>query len=988
MKCNHRITYHRSTAGIGLPLVLFAVAGMLVMAVGSLLLVKIERKTAHTFADYQRAELAARAGLESVIGTLLAESKNDDFLVIQSTQQSPITKGSHSPPQLFLTRGSVSGGKYNYRYIPLFSTNQFPSDTEKLEPPLIEEFSEKPSDMVDFTALPFYDKVRTSWLPIFDDKGKQIARYAYWVEDLQSRLDPTMVGNQKGKDQSHFREPWPSPAPGLNTKEDASQEPMLDQVALYAVEPETTSEQQGNLAKALIKNDELMISPDSLLAAADVSPPLERITDVSQGVLGELSDAKARAVEKALVAKISPYKEQALIPFVDGIDPSLVGKPKLNLNELLKIGGDRAVTRMADFIRSALPDFEKRKGGFPDDYLKTLAANAIDYADKDNDSTTKVGSYRGIDSFPLVSEFLMKFRWESQSIEDGRQYAEIIVTTYAELWNMTNLVISGEMQFTHDTKYELHVEKEIRASLEDMESAKPSLEKADGSYWLPAKSITLNPNQYSLINCGEVRYKLDIGPSSKIATNFTLKGDISGTTYQLKWNGRVIDRAREGVSRRNCELYLIGDGVNKHQQQVRCTLPAMRHIIRNPNYTSGFNPDDNFRENMGDIRMSFYYSLRQEASSYPVKYSPNCRNIAWKTYVTDASSKPNIQGRVMPSEWPDGGHSSSCGSSVALSQTDTHLDPDDPIFFSENSQLLNPPKDESPTRISNRNRFYSVTELGRIYDPIMWKVDLPTGANLPWGDVIFSSEPSAEFGGGNTLRIGRPEHPNFALLDKPGMRASRLLDLFHVGLSRSSKAGEREGPLVQIQGHVNINTASREAIRAIVIGHRVMDLKMATRTSENHDVSSLMAPPVQPFKLTDDMVNTEADQIADAIVEHRKNQPFASTSELAELRDAEDRLVFGNKNLLPDGQKVHWTDSAAEESFARIYEASTVRSRNFRVWVIGQTLGPTNSTDSEPGILAETRRVFTLFTDPRIRDAEGKIKPENLRVRILHENNF
>ena len=64
-------------------------------------------------------------------------------------------------------------------------------------------------------------------------------------------------------------------------------------------------------------------------------------------------------------------------------------------------------------------------------------------------------------------------------------------------------------------------------------------------------------------------------------------------------------------------------------------------------------------------------------------------------------------------------------------------------------------------RLSNLGRFYSATELGRVYDPILWNVALPAGANLPWGDVQTTTAADSRRGGGNTLRIGRPEHPMF-----------------------------------------------------------------------------------------------------------------------------------------------------------------------------------------------------------------------------------
>lgn len=161
---------------------------------------------------------------------------------------------------------------------------------------------------------------------------------------------------------------------------------------------------------------------------------------------------------------------------------------------------------------------------------------------------------------------------------------------------------------------------------------------------------------------------------------------------------------------------------------------------------------------------------------------------------------------------------------------------------------------------------------------------------------------------------------------------------------------------------------------------------MAIRTSENHDTHSLMAPPVKPFSLTAIEIRAEADRIADAIISAREITPFASTSSLAALRDSGGQLVFGNKKLIPNGSQVDRSDSAAEEIFARIYEATTVRSRNFRIWVVGQTLSP--STSASPEVLAEVRKVFNVFTDPGERKLNGEIDPTKSRITILYENDF
>lgn len=387
--------------------------------------------------------------------------------------------------------------------------------------------------------------------------------------------------------------------------------------------------------------------------------------------------------------------------------------------------------------------------------------------------------------------------------------------------------------------------------------------------------------------------------------------------------------------------------------------------------------------------MSFYNHAPQDANVYPDNYSPNRRNIRWGTiYKGDGDTKSKVHGRVMPSEWPDGGHNSTYESN-AFHTTNERIMPDDARFIPPAvSVLRNPPVGEAPARISNLGRFYSATELGRAYDPVMWENAMPTGANLPWGDVDFASNSSTDFGGGNTLRIGRPEHPRFNAAGSPGLEAYHLLDLFHAGISRSDNPREREGAVIRIEGHVNLNTANRDALRALAVGTLIMDPKISFRTSDNHDASSMMAPPVSPYRLTAAEINTEANRIADAIILARKTKPFAAPSAVAEVLDPSSKPVFGNKDLLPNGSMVHRTDSAAEESFARVYESSTVRSRNFRVWVVGQALTPTTFSTAKPEVLAEVRRAFTVFADPGERAADGSIDAAKSKLTILHENDF
>jgi type II secretory pathway pseudopilin PulG len=996
--------------GFTLPAVLVVVGALLILAVGVLLVASIERDTARSFVDRQRAELAARAGLEDLRGLLVTEAANDDFVVLQSTLQNPITPGMNPAPHLFIGRGQESvdsSGMFNFRYIPLFSTRTKPTDAP-FKTPEIDGLTGGANDSLEFTTLPHHDKVRASWLPVLDEKGRTVARYAYWVEDLQARVDPTIAGNKHGSAETHARVAWPFPAAGLNDRPESSGEPALDQIALFALDPAATDAAQGELAKTLLKNRPLLVSPDSQLAAAGIRPPLDRLKTVdpaSGGMIGDLIDPKARAVERGLVAGIRPYLEQPLVPHAQGIHPSAAGQPKLNLNKLLETGGSSAVDEMGDFIKKALPNFEQRKGGFPEDYLKTLAANAIDYADVDNDSTQRKSQYRGIDGFPLVSEYIMKTRWEDVLQEDGRKFLILSVTVYVELWNMTNVPVSGSAQVSYETQYQFQIPPNPNfINLGDLSKAKSLLvelpdAEVQGSSWFPPLNVSLQPNEYRLYNCGTVTYTYDaVSASEWIASPLTLSGETyaaRGSGYRMLWNGSMVDLSGGGVHRNDSSLNFPADTKNNPRQRVRLTIPGHSH------WRGVSAPRDN---NMGDPRMSRYLLSPQDANVYPQNYSPNRRNIREGSVYNSASRHNLVYGRVLPSEWPDGGHDSPFGTasmhgllnmSAGAFADDHRIEPDDPRFFNQLPNLTLGSL-EAPVRLSNLGRFFSVTELGHIYDPVMWQVrgnnDTNNRAGNPWGDVLSSSAASPNLGGGNTLRIGRPEHPGFEV---PGKRASHLLDLFHTGLSRSEDSAKRAGPVTEIKGHLNLNTASKQALRQVLAGRLKQDPEMRRFINDSHDQNSgRRFPLVQKLSPTGSPavpdITAAADRIADAII---RSRPYASTGELANTREQNSTRVFGNQQLLSGFTTsnfpiLQWTDAAAEETFARAFEASTVRSRNFRIWVVGQSVAPTTATNASPEVLAEVRKVFTVFADPGERKPDGAVDPAKFRLRILHENDF
>ena len=1011
----------KTAAGFTLPVILVVVSALLILAVGILLLISIERKTARSFVDKQRAELAAKAGLEDVRGILNIEASNDDFLVIQSTLVNLITKDYQQAPYLFLSRGKVNAAdntKYSYRYIPLFSTLSSPSSNTFLAAPAIEPLLPTAVDQyVEFTTLPYNDKVRTSWLPIKDDKDRTVARYAYWVEDLQGKLDPKLVGNLASTTpgDTHVREPYPFPAPGLNPKPQSTTEPPLNQVALYAIDSTATQDQQKTLGKTLINNRKLLISPDSLLAASGINPPMNRLKTSTGGKIGELSDINARSVEENLATNLQPYFERPLIPYAPGIKLSLVGTPKKNLNELLTKQPSVAVDEMAAFINLALPDFDSRKGGFPskvsatpmsnatftEDYVKTLAANAIDYADADSNPTLLEGSYRGLDVAPLLSELSLQINYLGKEEAGGRYYLKFSMKVYAELLNPTDKpMATGNARISYEVA--LHTDGIVAGTkgapfdsaklLDDPAQSTHSLTKINGLYWTPEISVSLEANQYRAYSFGEVKYRMDVGSTNFPllgTTHFSLLEDSGASGMSLMWNGALIDRAH-AIIRQQGLVYspdAPGNGfkIEDPETITKASVPGLAY----EKTTSKTYPTP------GDPRIAFYMrSAPLEESAYPENMSPNRRNIRLELYKNDHTTKPTVYKRMLPSEWPDGGHNVEVGDWKPGTSDKNELS--DPKYSLPYDSGM---RDSAIQSISNRGFYLSATELGRIFDPIMYEPNFADAAtttaflntakfsapDTPWPDVTQGNPAANYYGGGNTLRIGRPEHPEFDTTARPSMRATNLLDLFHAGISRSATAAERQGPLTRIEGNVNLNTASRDTLRAMAAGSLVMDPLLSRQTSDDHGGAPTMAPPKISLTLDAPTTTIIADRIADAII---RSRPYAGTGALASAKELDGTKVFGNKKIYSDDANIEWNDAAAEEVFARVYEGSTVRSRNYRVWVIAQSITPTTGSASKPEVLAEVRKVFTLFVDPGERTADGLIQPSKFKTTISATNDF
>ncbi|MCW1916732.1 hypothetical protein OJ996_24305 [Luteolibacter sp. GHJ8] len=985
--------------GFTLPAVMIVSAAMLILAVGLIAIISIEKKTARSFADAKRAELAARAGLEDFRAILRKETANDDFLIIGRPSPNLVENSKlDAPSQLYVARGDGGGTNVTYRYTPLFSANEMPTQSGTLVAPEIPEVDDDDTDHATFKTLPWQDPIQVEWVPVKNEKGEMVARYAYWVEDLQSKVDAMTAGNKDGDGGANSRNAYPFPVSGINPN--PPEEPTdkrLDQVAIHVLDPKATEDGDGKLTNQIVDGRPAMLSPDSVVGAVGYEAPLKRNEE------GELDDDIAAALERSTSPIIQPYDEHPVVPYARGISGEAAGQPKRNLNELLNKSPGGAVDEFATWVDSALPEFKNRQGGFPEDYLRTIAANAFDYADTDDTPRVVEGRYRGIEGFPLVSEHMFSIKWDSVTRDQSRTYVTILVTVFAELWNMTNQPVSGQAQFSYETEYSMQVGAIPEIGLGDPEllfdpsvTATNIMREGPDSFWFPSINVSLRANEYKVFKLGEARMRIDVGAASLFVPSplEVSNDDNQQSGYKMRWNNTMVDHSKGKLRHYDQLLYYPGNNATNSSQKVSATIPGHSYKLKT----------ESFVNNMGDPRMSMYITAPQDANSWPQNYSPNRRTIRWGSiYSSDSAAKRKHYGRVLPSEWPDGGHNSPYGSNNFFTE-DRRTVPDDPRFF---LNLPTPVAEQAPMRMSNLGRFYSATELGRAYDPVMWRPtygdltgspgsgardtathnsaspSLPPG-RVSWPEVELNSPYTTESGGGNTLRIGRAEHPRFR--DTPGQHAAHLLDLFHTGISTSRDVDKREGKLIRIEGNVNLNTAEPDAIRALVAGYLKQDPLLSQTTSTNHQTSTMMAQPIAALNLGTPTNTKVADRVAEAIV---RSRPFACAADIAKAKDATDRPVFGNREVYAQNTRIEWTDSASEEMFSRLYEASTLRSRNFRVWVVGQAVYlPEGGNMEDVEVLSESKKAFTVFADPGDRDDNEDILETEYQPRVTHENDF
>src|SRR5439155_14256049 len=218
---------------------------------------------------------------------------------------------------------------------------------------------------------------------------------------------------------------------------------------------------------------------------------------------------------------------------------------------------------------------------------------------------------------------------------------------------------------------------------------------------------------------------------------------------------------------------------------------------------------------------------------------------------------------------------------------------------------------------------------------------------------------SARGAGGHTLGIGRPE---FSMFDQNGMRAWQLLDVFSGKTSSTN--------FTNTAGLVNINTASRDVLRALAAG--ILQNRDSAIQPPGNLYPPTAAPPPGPNPTP---TPAQADKFADAVINSR---PLLSTAALSAIRDPQGQPFFGNPNQYNGSTQTpptEWNDPGREELFAKIYNLATTRSRNFRVFVTGQSL------DKNGNIQSTVTKVYHVFIQPTRDPTTGAIQSQQVQIK-------
>jgi len=612
---------------------------------------------------------------------------------------------------------------------------------------------------------------------------------------------------------------------------------------------------------------------------------------------------------------------------------------KYNLNSFFINGNavSSAQAAIRDAITNNLPTFASNRAGGLNftNYINTLAANIVDYADNNSDPTCVInaggaGISVGYDNYPLPVVFSDEILWNQILVNGHLSNSTITVTTYLQFWNLSSITSPA-------TSYGF-VNNFQDVYLTTSGGIGPRIFTNSLSNTISVPS--LGPNQIVV---------LTVTNTTTAGTNASYPGGLIGLTLSnnVPTTTYLALNTNNSSSYRNCtNLYRLinsyGYEVSAHYgtytrigkvNLVNGTFEHQATVLPMSITKTNFAP-------VGDPRMC---RLISNPPAQPLEYrSSSSRNLKWNGYPNFYDHGPlnstALAWNGHPQNWPDGWNTN-VAPATGTSQTSDTSHP--PVTIGALSNLPGP----APAILSTNGKYKNIFELGNIFDPMQWRPASGFITNADYVKYSINTNWVADrlYGGGNSLRIGRPEHPRFAWTnisgnDQPNMQASAvaLLDIFCADTNTVTAIQGRFDDGNQI----NINTAPPNVLRALAAGVILTN----DATMGNYSIPSAA---VEAF--------------VKGVTNFRTKYPFYSASQLAFIGT---NANWPNTSTWPDGAvfsanvvkgtapSLPWNDAAAEEWFSKIYALSKVQSRNYRIYVQAQLIKTRGTNTNAPNYLS------------------------------------
>lgn len=1021
-----------AVSGAALLMTLFLVAAITLIVVSYLAVARQEVSVSGAVVSDTRARLGQEAAFAEAGALLEALTTGDGYLVTLATRR----EGAGGPERYtYISTPHPEG----ITHVPLFAGGEIVEaslpNLDALSTPVLADApvarpeirlrGETRTDLIELPPLTGLDEqgrlemgatrpaLGVVELPPVADLPYR-TRYTYWIEDLEGYPDPATSGAWTGDADSAAM--VHGHAAGDSRVASGAALPLEGGGGILFRFP------ASHRGQSLVDQAAPGLSPREILlqswAIPGVAPERHPYNEAA------LLSAESRQVTGSRFAGVvrgdrepdrfsngrHPYRRVPLIPYGHGYVDA--GKPRQNLNALVA-GRDLAI---ADLVERNLPTFKDRRGGFPpdEDYVATLAANAIDYADADSlpalpgnvkGAGTRV--FRGVDSYCPVNEFYVRFRYVGYEAAGKQDLVVFEAMPYAEFWNTSN----REVVMNH-LRLRFRFLERLRFRTNSLWYEVSDAHRVlDEPFTSPGISVTVRPNHYQVASFGRVRWKVPVPRPALVP--FPIVQDLRGVS-----NASV---------RAHYELFLGNDRIDQCGRPDPADVPATpKHGFFFTRHQPVFNAGESFirfaaaalvaedfggipkpvGSHLGDPWMPYFSRSTAQDAQYSLKATPGFRN--YDHDKVNANRPDQVTDQVRVRDWPDRGYDSALGGSAP--GTDQEL----PDAFHQAPSVDR--EAMAPWRISNLGRYHSVTELGHLHDPVMWVPDPGGGSgfsitkpsSMLYGTMRATSlrslpataVPGKLWGGGNTLRIGRPEH---ALFDRPGMRASQWLDLFHVGVPGTNlgPAGIPAEPLYryhdprdhqpppsapnpvtsrtepssllydpdlhaqsayQLAGMLlNLNTApTRFEIETLLRGPSVSsDVRLRT----DHFTTPTYEREGATGRLRSALKEDAIPRIAQGLIEAR---PFLGPSHLAR--------VFSELLERHDALPAHHNDAEAEEPFARLFNTTTISSRHFRIHAAAEVY---HATTGE--VVGRSRAVREVFLRP-VRDATGTVTDSRIEV--------